>query len=234
MTPKLSIVIATNKTGPALGHTLASIRRQQVPFLYEVIVVDDGTDGDSVRETCERYGVTCYRLHRDPKTRNPGPARNVGYRLARGELLICQSDEVIHDRPDTIERLARIGPGEFSVAKVFDQAMGDDGQLTGERKLLCGKRNSPYFFLGCLRRSDMFAVGGNDEEFTEPGGEDDFLVDCLVDGLGLRPTWPRKVTGTHQSHPPVLTTPFTRMRKLLLEKRKRGELVASGGPWVYS
>jgi hypothetical protein len=84
----------------------------------------------------------------------------------------------------------------------------------------------------------MYAVGGCDEEFTEPGREDVWLGDCLMNGLGLRPVYGSMV-GYHQDHPrPAdLPTSYRDSMELYKEKvasAKEGLTPWRGGdPWPY-
>ncbi len=69
-------------------------------------------------------------------------------------------------------------------------------------RLLTGNQwKRPLFFLGSLWRKDLYAVGGNDEDFVEPGYDDDWFGDCLIKGLGLKPQFLDHVVGLHLDHP---------------------------------
>jgi len=225
---------------------------QQVPFDYELIIVDDGSD-DATREICAAYQATYIRLE-NQRYRNPGRARNLGYKLATGDILICQSDEVLHVRSNTIERLVdSLTAGTFTVATVMNAIDDPAGQPVPEQHPIAVVRHDPgpypggqytgllnprpLFFLGAIFRKDVCAIGGNDEEFTEPWYEDDWFADCLVRGLKLHPIYLEDVIGLHQDHPRSRYD-TTRMRKLYERKVKlasqgRVPFQASGGPWNY-
>lgn len=228
--PRVSIVIATRNKRKALTKVLDSIDAQAVPFLTEIIVVDDGsTDG------------TQYMLARRPRInsillentgyRNPCFARNVGYRAATGEIVIAQSDEIVHASDHTICRLVNdLRPGTFCIATVYN--VDDSGRRL---EIYTGPDHQrPLFFLGSMSRRDLYAVGGNDEEFTMPGYEDDWFGRCLIDGLGLKPNYLEDVVGYHQDHPrPNLVGQYDAMKAVLADKLKAGVFCASGGPWEY-
>lgn len=150
--PLCSITIATHNKPLALLRTLASIRRQRVPFDYEVVVVDDGSeDADDVRQVCLRHGVEIFhRINRELSYRNPGPARNAGYRLAKGEVVISQSDEIVHETPDAIERLVcGLRLGEFHLATVHNSRFDEGGEPYGRRDVYTSAEdNRPLFFWG--------------------------------------------------------------------------------------
>lgn len=115
---KASICIATYDRPEILRRTLESIYCQSPPFDFEVVVVDDG--GRSAREVCGEFPVWYRRIERTGGRRGPAVARNMAYRVAHGEVLICQSDDVAHS-PDAIRRLVEeLQEGEFVVATVWN------------------------------------------------------------------------------------------------------------------
>lgn len=237
--PHVSICIATHNKPVLLSRALASIRRQVVPFAYEIVVIDDGSAGDETRRVCGSFGVDQFdRIEREGQYRNPAKARNLSYLLARASILILQSDDVVHESPDAIEQLARIQPGTFNIATVHDSAFSDDGQPVGSRRCYTGVSNErPLFFLGSILREHVYAVGGNDEDFTEPGYEDDWFGDCLIHGLGLQPHYRSDVLGLHQRHPrPPLRHSYRRMSavwsdKVFLAEHGEGPWTARTGAW---
>jgi glycosyltransferase involved in cell wall biosynthesis len=89
--PLVSVVITTYNTGRYLPETLASVFAQSYER-YEVIVVDDGSDDDTVeraREFADRITLLA-RAHE-----GLGPARNAGIALARGtHLAFLDSDDL--------------------------------------------------------------------------------------------------------------------------------------------
>jgi hypothetical protein len=233
---RCSIVMATRNKANALATTLESIMAQKVPFPFEVIVVDDGST-DNTADVCRRYGVQYHYLE-NPRYRNPSKARNVGYRAARGDVILAQSDEVVHVTPHAIEFLTcNLRPGEVLLAQV-DNYHYRNGKPAKFLQQYCGfARQVPYFFLGALWRRDLYAIGGNDEEFVEPCYDDNWFADCLVKGLGLRVRYTGQVEAHHQDHVRE-TGDHARedvSRKLyaakIAEAEHTGHYCSSGGPW---
>lgn len=229
---RASIVMSTFNKAAALDRTLASIRRQQVPFEYEVIVVDDGS-ADNTPLVCERYGVV-YRFLNRTAYLNPGFPRNIGYRMAQGEIVIAQSDEIEHITPNAIELLVtRLKPETVLVAQVYNVRNGKVLEdYSGPR---CQR---PLLFLGSLWRRDIYAIGGNDEEFVEPGFEDVWFASCLTEGLGRRFEYTDEVIGYHHDHPRPANTVHPESGRICNEKHARAKAdpslwVASGGPWPF-
>jgi len=215
-----------------LAKTLYTICSQEPSFEYEVIVVDDGSPEQYTREICEMLPVKYVRIDREPVYRNPSVARNLAYKHATtGEVIICQSDDVYHDR-DSIQRLVdELEIGGFVIATVWN--VDESGKVVTPtpfdkrfRQLTGPLMPRPLFFLGSVFSSDLYAVGGNDEEFTRPGREDVWFADCLINGQRLTPKY-STVRGFHQHHQrPPLSADYAASKKLY--QRKRNEALKSG------
>ena len=101
------------------------------------------------------------------------------------------------------------------------------------------KRQRPLFFLGSLYRRDLYAVGGNDEEFVGPGYEDDWFAACLIYGRGLWAEYSADIMGRHQYHPHTQQYDEIAQSKALLHRKTvaaqggAARWCASGGAWDY-
>lgn len=232
---KASICISSYGHAPMLRRTLRSIVAQNPPFKFEVIVVDDGNPDDQTRDVCDEFCATCIRHDRLPGYTNPARARNLAYRAAKGAIIIAQSDEVLHGSPDAIERLVtELEQGEFLISTVL--ALKEDGDV--EPEINAGyytgpRRPRPYFFLGSVRRSDVYAIGGNDEEFIQPCYDDDWFADCLMWGLCLKPRYV-DVFGFHQWHTRPSGLVKASLASLAIYDRKRLAAKAGKAPWCSS
>jgi len=91
--PSISIIVPAHNEEAYLGATLDALRRQRYPD-YEVVVVANGCDdrtADVAREKCDRLVVL--------KEKSLGVARNLGARMATGELLIfLDADTLLEPR----------------------------------------------------------------------------------------------------------------------------------------
>lgn len=193
-----SIIIATHNRADALDKTLASIFRQQVSFPFEVIVVDDGSN-DHTSDVLAKYPVLTTRIERAPIHRNPAPARNLAITMAQSEILIMQSDDVLHYSPNTIEELVaqvETHPESATFATVIN--VTDAGVPINT--YVSPRHRRAFFFLGIIRREHLYAIGGNDEEFTQPGYEDAWLRDCLEHGAHTPFRFISSVVAHHQDH----------------------------------
>jgi hypothetical protein len=245
---RCSICIATHDKPEYLQLTLDSVFRQPVTDSgeVEVIVVDDRGVGISNRRVCDAYPVKYIRVDGEPSYRNPAKARNAAYRRAVGDVIICQSDDVVHVTEDCIERLiGGLLPGHFLLATVLNTSLNGGAvpgnlQNSGYNPLTTyvGKKNPrPLFFLGSLFRKDLYAVGGNDEEFTSPGREDVWFADCLMRGLGLTPVFSDSIVGHHLQHQHSATD-FSASRDVYNRKQSAASKgltpwQSAGGPWPY-
>lgn len=243
---KASICMATYNRPECLAKTLRSIYRQTTSFPFEVIVTDDGGDVSLDELHREFPQVLWGRVVREGGYRNSSAARNVSYRLASGEVIIAQSDDVMHGGEDCIEQLVQqLQPGTCVIGKVFNvdergkycfvmDRGGGERKKYGTSQLTSPWIRRPLFFLGSLWRSDLYAIGGNDEDFVIPAYEDKWFADCLIMGLRLQPIFSENIVGYHQDHPrPAAARHLS--RGLLREKRRQatrtGQWVAAGGSW---
>jgi glycosyltransferase involved in cell wall biosynthesis len=191
--PYVSIVIATFNKAAILDKTLTSIRANVTDIPYDIIVVDDGSHDDT-RDICQKHACL-YVWVNFPSYRNPSVPRNMGCRIARGELLIMQSDDVLHESTDTIEKLADLERGSVNFAAVCNVS----ANLT-KGYWMCHKHENPapLFFLGSMYRDDFWAIGGNDEDFTNPGHEDTYLGELIKRNYKIN--WRSDIVGLHQNH----------------------------------
>ena len=213
-----------------LDQVLASIRAQKVPFDYEIVVADDGST-DETAEVCKRWGVK-YTWISNTSYRNPAFARNVAYKCAIGDIVIAQSDEVIH-KTNCVQQLTEgLKENEILFATVYN--VRADGTLESSFPVYSGlDRQAGLFFLGSLTRRDIYAIGGNDENFVEPCFDDDWFRDCLVKGLGRVPRYAPEIIGWHMAHghPAGAFNKLEDSRKLYLDNCARGDW--TNKQWEY-
>ena len=90
--PLVSIVIPNKDEGEMLRSCLTQIFRQEVPFPFEVIIVDSGS-GEETLDIIRQFPV---RLHCiPPASFNHGLTRDLGASLARGEHLVFLNGDAI-------------------------------------------------------------------------------------------------------------------------------------------
>lgn len=235
---RCSICLSTRNKAAALRNTLRSIYAQEVPFTFEVIVVDDGSR-DETKAVCDDFPKVRYRFLANPKYRNPSKARNEAFRMAEGEIILAQSDDVVHVGGKSIQTLVDgLKDGEFLLARTANYQYDKQGNPVQFIREYAGpERQVPYFFLGAIRYENVYAVGGYDEEFVEPCFDDDWFGDCLTKGIGLSFRYTEEVIAHHQSHgyEPHSHDNEHVSRALYAKKveqaKQDGRWVSAAGPW---
>lgn len=119
----ISIVIPVKDGGDDLRRLLDAIARQDLDEEVEVVVVDSGsTDGS--RELALQHGARVHEIA--PEEFNHGATRNLGAKLAEGEIVVFTVDdalpmgdrwlpelvEPLHSEPDLAATYSRQIPGE--------------------------------------------------------------------------------------------------------------------------
>jgi len=238
MNIKLSVCLATYKRPMYLDRALRSIVRQNPPFGYEVIVADDGTPSSDNRIVCSQYPHVQYHLlDAPPGYRNPSTARNVAYKAARGEVVICQSDDVEHQGEAMAALVAALRKGEFVIATVLNKGWNGEATDLPIPVFTSPQVRRPFFFLGALWRTDLYAVGGNDERFVSPAWDDNWFASCLTEGLGLKPRYIEEAVGHHLDHTrpadlSALTKPSEKVHtEISDEARRTGRWATQDAPW---
>jgi glycosyltransferase involved in cell wall biosynthesis/GT2 family glycosyltransferase len=184
----ISIVIATYDRRDSLARLLAQVRSQleAEPDLAEgtdvVVVVDGSTDGSL--ELCESIDVPVAVKAVWQRNRGRAAARNVGLRLATGELVLFLDDDVLPE-PGLLRRhrdaheagpprlvmgphLTDLDPGAIApnqpwVERIYEE-MAASGVVDRADRFSTANTSGP---------TEVFRdVGGFDEGFTGWGGED--------------------------------------------------------------
>lgn len=97
--PNISIIIPIYNAGPFIEACLASLLAQTMDNI-EILLVDDHGRDDSI-ERARQFVAThpsskTFRFLATPRNMGPGPARNVGIEVARGEYIgFVDSDDVV-------------------------------------------------------------------------------------------------------------------------------------------
>jgi GT2 family glycosyltransferase len=144
----------------------------------ECVVVQDGSTDDSAA-VAERHGARVIVLH---EQQGPAHARNIGVRLAQGDLILfLDADVCIH--PDAIQRIVehfRRDPSLDAVIGAYDDSPAAPPFISQYRNLLhcfthrAGHRDAGTFWSGCgaVRKEAFMRCGGLDERYERPAIED--------------------------------------------------------------
>src|ERR1051326_4382523 len=89
---QLSILIRNLNEARSLKQTLCALKKQQTNFEYEVVVIDNESDDNSV-DVAKQMGCEGFRLKRDEFTF--GRSLNFGIEKCKGEIILILSAHVI-------------------------------------------------------------------------------------------------------------------------------------------
>jgi len=98
----ISVIIPAFNAEKTLPYTLRALQHQSIPRnLYEIIVVDDSsTDGTGA--VAREFGVRYRRQNKE----GPAAARNLGVRIARGDIVLFTDSDCI-PQEDWIEKMVK-------------------------------------------------------------------------------------------------------------------------------
>lgn len=180
----ISVVTPTHNKVNLLRRTLASLEGQDLdPSGFEAVIVDDGST-DSTPEFLGSYRPGFHvEVATQKENRGRAAARNLGLSRARGDLVVFLDDdmELVPGFLRAHRDLQGLGPGRAGVGNVVNhpevtRAPIDRYMSTrGAQKI---KESGPlpwkYFSTNnsSVRREDLDAVGGFDENFVTYGFED--------------------------------------------------------------
>ncbi|HJQ10587.1 MAG TPA: glycosyltransferase family 2 protein [Gemmatimonadaceae bacterium] len=151
----LSVIVSVRNSASTLRDSLAAIRASLVPFSYELIVVDDASEDDSV-PIAARYADTVVRL--SGRMAGQGYARNRGVELARGGI-VAFVDADVALKPDTLAKMVAILNSRPDVAAV-----------SGSHTERCAQTNFVSQYFNLLVRFGEEAYSGRCAQFASGCG----------------------------------------------------------------
>ncbi|MFM8394800.1 MAG: glycosyltransferase [Acidobacteriota bacterium] len=178
-TDLLSVIVPVWNGAATIGRTIEALLGQTRPA-DEIIIVDDGST-DQTAQALARFGGQI-RVVRRPNG-GPAAARNSGIEVARGGLIAFTDSDCV-PAADWLASLCAgfAGDPEGRIAGVGGVVRGDGETLTDQYidliQLLDPEPDAggqiPYLITAnaCFRRQALVEVGGFDEGFRKPGGEE--------------------------------------------------------------
>ncbi|HET9886361.1 MAG TPA: glycosyltransferase [bacterium] len=187
--PEVSIVIAAYNAATTLPQVLEACRRQDLDRPYEMIVVDDGS-ADATRAVAERGGARVL----SQTNRGPAAARNYGWKSAAAHtILFTDSDCIPHS---DWARLLSAGIDSTHAAACGSYGIANPGNwlaelIHAEIRWRHSRLPREVEFAGSYNfaatRGTLESIGGFDETYTAPSGEDNDLSYRLRDkGIRIR------------------------------------------------
>lgn len=174
---QLSVIIPVFNGAATLSRCLAALAQsRRAPNEY--IVVDDGST-DSSKVVAKQFGASVISTG---GRFGPARARNLGARMASGELLIfIDADVAVH--PEALERIGERfewEPDLDALMGAYDDSPADPGSVSQFKNLMHsffhrhGKPQAFSFWCGCgaVKRKVFLEHGGLDESYERPAIED--------------------------------------------------------------
>lgn len=179
--PFCSIIVPAHQASGMLARTLGAILASDLPREHwELIVVDDASTDDTA-VVGARYADTVVRLPGHPH--GPAYARNRGFEVSRGELVMFFDADVVVHR-DTVRRFCEVmqqHPDAGAAFGSYDDAPPAMGFMSQYRNLLhhyvhqrnAGEVDTFWAGAGVVRRKVFDDAGMYDEwHFARPQIED--------------------------------------------------------------
>ncbi|ACK72565.1 glycosyl transferase family 2 [Gloeothece citriformis PCC 7424] len=173
----ISIIIPVYNGGDRFRQCLESLAKLN-PSPLEIIVVSDG-DTDESWKMAQDFGVTVVR---QPVSRGPATARNIGAKMAKGDILFfVDADVTVY--PDILPKVAKVFKSNPNVAALigsYDDNPGESNFLSQYKNLFhhyihqnASEEASTFWgACGAIRRQVFLEIGGFDQQYRRPSIED--------------------------------------------------------------
>jgi len=177
---RISVVAATCDRPERLSRMLDALERQTVGADFEVIVVDDASDGATAVLLAQRaHEVKRFRLTalRQDVRRGPAAARNLGWRAAKAPLIAFTDDDCEPD-PGWLQALLDADRGD-AVLQGRTEANPAEHDAGGPFSRSLEVHDLGPWYPTCnmaFPRAVLERLGGFDEGYPLPGGEDTDLA----------------------------------------------------------
>ena len=203
--PKVAVVVPSHGRADRLDRLLGALAKQDLPAEdFEVVVVDDASpDGTAaVLAEAEAAGTLPLRVLTQPVRRGPAAARNLAWRSTTAPVVAFTDDDCVPDPGWLRAGLAALD-GQVRVAVGRTAPPADQLHLAGAPFSRVMEVDSARFFETCnvfYRRDDLVAVGGFDERFRRPSGEDTRLGLAMT-AAGVEPVFAGDAVVYHDVRP---------------------------------
>lgn len=196
--PSVSVIVCARNAGEDLESYLQALLSQDYP-LYEVIVVDDGSE-DNTHDLIEHYQTEDARLRttfvpRDARVRSTKKlALTLAAKAAQYDILLLTDADCVPESPQWISSMVRgfasaskdivLGYGAYFYRPGFvNRLVRYDTLFNGLHYLGAAICGHPYMGVGrnlAYRKSLFFESGGFSHLMTNRAGDDDLFVNHVA------------------------------------------------------
>lgn len=189
-TPAISVCISTKNRSQHLRRLFAHLADQDLPVeQFEVIIVDDGSTDATGDVLAELSGHTPLAMSvlRNEVSQGPAAGRNRAWRQARGEICAFTDDDCMPTRGWLSGLVAAMQGRSVVVAGRILPPPAEEHRLAPFSRILVASTGYAGWAAAAnlaVSRADLLAVGGFDEEFRNPAGEDtDLALRLMAHGV---------------------------------------------------
>jgi rhamnosyltransferase len=126
----ISVVIPVRNGGESMRRCLDAIRGQDVADEVEILAVDSGSS-DGTQDAVREFGGRVHEI--SPDEFNHGETRNLGARLARGEIVVFTVDDALPVDDRWLERLTAPLRKPNSLAGAYSRQVAQPGAPPHQR-----------------------------------------------------------------------------------------------------
>jgi GT2 family glycosyltransferase len=203
--PRVAVVVPTCGRSDRLARLIRALETQTIsPEEFEVLVVNDGSPDDTaqVLEKLAADSFLSLRVLHNDKRCGPAAARNRGWMTTRAEVVAFTDDDCV---PDPNWLSAGLRAIDTATRAVVGRTTAPPDQLQVRREPFSRfvEVDSVNLFETCnvfYRRQHLEEVGGFDERFRRPSGEDTHLG-LAVKALGVEPVFAPEALVHHDVRP---------------------------------
>ncbi len=203
--PLVTVVVPTRNRPARVKRLLRVLEHQSLPpEQFQVIVVDDSSTDDTwaALRAAQQSSPLNLRVLRTQRHSGPAAARNLGWREASAPVVAFTDDDCLPE-PKWLEAGLANLDGDARLVVGRTMAPTDQLFLIGEPFARAMEVDGPDLFETCnvfYRRRDLEVVGGFDERFRRPSGEDTHLG-LRVTELGVEPVFAEDAVVRHDVRP---------------------------------